>query len=74
MIITAKFSSVCPCCSVRIVPGTPVEWTKGSPARHPGCKGKSVQPTTRRQSTRRERYEPFGVGSPSNRGTYYDDM
>ena len=32
MIITAKFASVCPCCNSRIVPGSNVEWSKGSPA------------------------------------------
>ena len=30
MIITAKFASVCPCCSQRIVPGSKIEWSKGS--------------------------------------------
>jgi hypothetical protein len=39
MIITAKFASVCPCCNSRIVPGSKVEWTKGSPARHTACAG-----------------------------------
>lgn len=38
MIITAKFSSVCPCCSVRIVAGTEVEWSKGEKARHVACR------------------------------------
>ena len=37
MIITAKFASACPCCSQRIVVGSQVEWTKGSPARHVSC-------------------------------------
>lgn len=37
MIITAKFASVCPCCSIRIVAGSKVEWSKGSPARHVAC-------------------------------------
>jgi hypothetical protein len=37
MVIAAKFASVCPCCSARIVPGTQVEWSKGSPARHTAC-------------------------------------
>jgi hypothetical protein len=37
MIITAKYASVCPCCSQRIVPGTKVEWAKGSPAKHGAC-------------------------------------
>jgi hypothetical protein len=37
MVITARFASVCPCCSQRIVPGAKVEWSKGSPARHVAC-------------------------------------
>lgn len=37
MIITAKFASVCPCCSARIDVGTKVEWSKGSKARHVTC-------------------------------------
>lgn len=37
MTITAKFASVCPCCGARIVPGTKVEWSKGSPAKHAKC-------------------------------------
>ena len=39
MIITAKFASVCPCCSNRIAVGVKVEWAKGSPARHVSCAG-----------------------------------
>ena len=37
MIITAKFASTCPCCSARILVGSKVEWSKGSPARHVTC-------------------------------------
>jgi len=37
MIITAKFASVCPCCSGRITPGAKVEWNKGSKASHVAC-------------------------------------
>jgi hypothetical protein len=47
MIISAKFASVCPCCNARIVPGTKVEWTKGSKARHVTCQPVS---TTNMQS------------------------
>ena len=42
MTITAKFASICPCCNVRITPGTKVEWTKGSPARHVTCTSSST--------------------------------
>lgn len=37
MIISAKFASVCPSCSARIVPGTKVEWSKGAKAKHVVC-------------------------------------
>lgn len=37
MTITAKFSSICPCCNGRIEAGTKVEWSKGSKARHITC-------------------------------------
>jgi len=42
MTITAKFSSICPCCSVRIAVGSKVEWSKGSPARHVACASSPV--------------------------------
>ena len=41
MTITAKFASICPCCNVRIVPGSAVEWSKGSSARHVTCASSS---------------------------------
>lgn len=37
MIITAKFSSVCPKCSGRISVGSKVEWNKGEKASHVDC-------------------------------------
>lgn len=37
MIITAKFASMCPCCSSRIVEGSKVEWNRGEKARHVAC-------------------------------------
>lgn len=37
MIITAKFASVCPCCSSRIDVGSKVEWARGEKARHVAC-------------------------------------
>ena len=39
MVITAKFPSVCPCCSSRIVVGSKVEWSKGAKATHVACSG-----------------------------------
>ena len=40
MTITAKFASTCPCCNQPIRVGSPVEWTKGSKARHVSCAAK----------------------------------
>jgi len=37
MVITAKFSSVCPHCNGRIEVGSKVEWSRGSKARHVAC-------------------------------------
>lgn len=45
MVITAKFASVCPCCSIRIVAGSKVEWSKGSPARHVACTASATRTT-----------------------------
>lgn len=42
MIITAKFPSVCPCCSSRIAVGAKVEWSKGAKARHVKCPAASA--------------------------------
>ena len=42
MIITAKFASMCPCCSIRIVAGSKVEWSKDSAARHVACAGSAT--------------------------------
>lgn len=61
MIITAKFASVCPCCSLRINVGSKVEWSKGEKARHVTCAGKPVAsaPSVARSSYRRA---PMGRG------------
>jgi len=45
MTITAKFASICPCCNGHITPGTKVEWSKGSKARHVACTSASTMPT-----------------------------
>lgn len=37
MIISAKFSSMCPTCNGHIEPGSRVEWSKGEKARHVAC-------------------------------------
>lgn len=42
MIITAKFASVCPGCSRRILVGEKVEWSRGSRACHAACAGQPV--------------------------------
>jgi len=63
MIITAKYASVCPCCSQRIVPGTKVEWAKGSPAKHGACAGKTVPVRSR---------EPLSIdGQPAIRAQHW---
>ena len=46
MIITAKFASVCPCCSARIDIGSKVEWSKGAKAVHVACAGKAAPVAT----------------------------
>lgn len=38
MTITARYAATCPCCAAPIRPGDQIEWSKGSPARHAGCK------------------------------------
>ncbi len=67
MIITAKFASICPCCNSRIVPGSKVEWSKGSPAKHTACGGAvaaSLAPrTSRRSYTARGRWNGCSCGA-----------
>lgn len=67
MVITAKFASVCPCCSVRIHVGTKVEWSKGSKAVHVACAGKAATPTARRSYGRSR-----GYGGPLAGGRWRD--
>ena len=42
MVITARFSSVCPDCGSRIAAGSKVEWRKGDKARHVNCSNTST--------------------------------
>lgn len=42
MIITAKFSSICPACSNHIAVGEKVEWSKGRKAAHVACAGSTT--------------------------------
>jgi hypothetical protein len=73
MIITAKFASVCPCCSVRIVPGAKVEWSKGSPAKHVACV--SVTVTVARPAARRGELRGRWTGcSCGSREDSYGDL
>ncbi|OGR95483.1 MAG: hypothetical protein A2V88_15340 [Elusimicrobia bacterium RBG_16_66_12] len=62
MTITAKFASVCPCCNVRIQPGSKVEWTKGSKARHVACASRPGAVTVASAAT-----QSPGYGIRSNR-------
>lgn len=58
MLITAKFSSTCPCCLATIAVGSKVEWTKGSKAMHVGCAGKpAAAPRAIRQAYGQARVE-----------------
>lgn len=64
MIITAKFASVCPCCNSRIVPGSKVEWSKGSPAKHTACSqgssGATAAPARRANNWDPSRFNGYG--------------
>ena len=77
MTITAKFSTICPCCNVRIAAGTKVEWTKGSPARHVACVGSAVSPAPRRTVRRtgasygREDCRKYGWDGKVGSSSYY---
>lgn len=63
MVITAKFSSTCPCCSEPITVGSKVEWSKGQKARHVACAGKpAVASTARRSSYGRSAYRNGTAG------------
>jgi len=52
MTITAKFASLCPCCNVRITPGTTVEWSRGTKARHVTCATATADMPRRRSAGR----------------------
>ncbi len=56
MVITARFSSVCPSCHVSIAIGTSVEWSRGTKARHVDCTTASQAPTEPRRSAPASRY------------------
>lgn len=63
MIITAKFASVCPCCSSRIAVGSKVEWSKGSKAVHAACAGTSAPVASKPYvATARRSYTPARAG------------
>jgi len=70
MTITAKFSSRCATCGQTIIPGTTIEWTKGSPVRHTSCDATSTAPaaTTRAKSRNWDPTAFAGYGRP--RGGY----
>lgn len=53
MIIVAKFSSLCPACEQRIMPGSKIEWIKGEKGRHVECPpaGAGAQPAPKAKST-----------------------
>lgn len=71
MIITAKFASVCPCCSKSIAVGSKVEWSKGSKARHATCTGPAVASAAPRSQYRRIRYAVSEAQRNYDRGAGY---
>lgn len=61
MIITAKFASTCLCCRQPIAVGSKIEWTKGSPAVHPQCKGTAaVAPVRRANNYDANKFNGYG--------------
>jgi hypothetical protein len=56
MIITAKFASTCPKCSLAIAIGSKVEWSKGSKAAHVACAGRPATASVRVAAPRSARY------------------
>lgn len=71
-IITAKFSTICPCCNSRIEAGSRVSWTPGSKALHVACVGRPVaqgtaakvsRPAPRRSSYSRGRSNGCACGA-----------
>lgn len=75
MTITAKFSTICPCCNQRIEAGSKVEWTKGSKARHVACAAKpgatSAPSGQGRTSTERTYMRKYGWDGNRNSSSYY---
>ena len=68
-LITAKYSSICAICSGSIRPGTSVEWSAGSKARHAACVQGAAQsarpaPKARKSRTRNVRREPAPAPPP----------
>lgn len=78
MIITAKFSTICPCCNSRIQAGEKVEWTKGSKAVHAACAGSAPvavpsAPRTRRNGANGRRVDcrRYGWDGVHGSSSYY---
>jgi hypothetical protein len=71
MIIAAKYASTCPCCSARILPGSRIEWSKGSPARHLTCVAVAGPVGTVRAASPRRHYgRASGAGSAARVAGY----
>lgn len=62
MIITAKFASVCPCCSGRINVGSSVEWSKGAKAAHVECARSNPHKVTVSAPAPRQSFRSSGAG------------
>lgn len=75
MTITAKFSTICPCCNGRIEVGSKVEWSKGSKARHVSCAGGSstaARPSRRAGGSTRSLYRRrYGWDGVEGSSSYY---
>jgi hypothetical protein len=74
MTITAKFPGTCPACGCAISPGTKVEWSRGSKARHVTC-GASVSsaaPTPARSTRPRRSGKWTGCSCGSREDSYGD--
>lgn len=71
MTITAKYSSICPACGHGIIPGTQVEWSKGTKARHTSCPVGSVAiPKAQRSIRSRKGTPPAGPELRNDRDPY----
>jgi hypothetical protein len=65
MTITARFASICPCCQTRIIAGSQVEWSRGSPARHVSCSPALAQAPRTVRAANSRCHNPRDCGDPT---------